>query len=56
MILGGVIINKNKIELIGKITSLSYERQDINGKKFMFFDLVQNDKLIHILVNIIKLN
>ncbi len=45
MILGGVIINKNKIELIGKITSLSYERQDINGKKFMFFDLVQNDKL-----------
>lgn len=38
-------INRNKIELIGKITSLSYERKDINGKRFMFFDIVQNDKL-----------
>ena len=38
-------INKNKIELIGKITSLSYKRQDIKGKNFMFFDIVQNDKL-----------
>lgn len=38
-------INRNKIELIGKITSLSYERKDINGKRFMFFDIIQNDKL-----------
>ena len=38
-------INKNKIELIGKIASLSFERQDVTGKKFMFFDIVQNDKL-----------
>ena len=38
-------MNRNKIELIGKITSLSYERKDINGKRFMFFDIVQNDKL-----------
>ena len=38
-------INRNKIELIGKITSLSYERKDINGKRLMFFDIVQNDKL-----------
>jgi len=31
--------------LIGKITSLSYERIDIKGNKFRFFDIVQNDKL-----------
>lgn len=40
-----LIINKNKVELIGKITSLSYERVDIKGNKFRFFDIVQNDKL-----------
>lgn len=39
------IINKNNVELIGKITSLSYERVDIKGNKFRFFDIVQNDKL-----------
>ena len=33
------------MELIGKITSLSYERIDIKGNKFRFFDIVQNDKL-----------
>lgn len=40
-----LIINKNKIELIGKITSLSYEKLDSNGKKYMFFDIVQNSRL-----------
>lgn len=39
------MIHKNRIELIGKITSLSYERIDCNGKRFRFFDIVQNDKL-----------
>lgn len=38
-------VNKNKIELIGKITSLSYEQYDINNKKFIFFDIVQNNKI-----------
>lgn len=38
-------INKNHVELIGKITSLSYERVDKRGNKFRFFDIVQNDKL-----------
>ena len=38
-------INKNKIELIGKISSVSYIRTDINGKKFMFFDVVQKDRI-----------
>lgn len=39
-----LLINKNKIELIGKITDLSYEKQDINGKRFMFFDIIQKNK------------
>lgn len=38
-------VNKNKIELIGKITSLSKEFLDINNNKFMFFDIVQNNKI-----------
>jgi len=37
-----IIIEKNKVELIGKITSISYEKTDINGKRFMFFDVMQN--------------
>lgn len=36
-------IEKNKIEIIGKITSISYEKTDINGNKFMFFDVMQNE-------------
>ena len=36
-------IEKNKIEIIGKITSISSEKTDINGNKFMFFDLMQNE-------------
>ena len=40
-----ILDNKNKIELIGKITSLSYEYYDINKNKFMFFDIVQNNKI-----------
>ena len=35
-------IEKNKVELIGTITSIAYERKDINGNKFMFFDVMQN--------------
>lgn len=35
-------IEKNKVEIIGKITSISYEKTDINGNKFMFFDVMQN--------------
>ena len=36
-------VEKNKIEIIGKITSISYEKTDINGNKFMFFDVMQNE-------------
>ena len=36
-------IEKNKIEIIRKITSISYEKTDINGNKFMFFDVMQNE-------------
>ena len=36
-------IEKNKIEIIGKITSISYEKTDINGNKFMLFDVMQNE-------------
>ena len=57
-------IEKNKIEIIGKITSISYEKTDINGNKFMFFDVMQNgfykvklnEDLIRIYKNVIRLS
>ena len=42
---GGGNINKNKVELIGKITSISDIKIDINNNKFMFFDVVQNEMI-----------
>lgn len=57
-------IEKNKIEIIGKITSIFYEKTDINGNKFMFFDIMQNgfykvklnEDLIRIYKNVIRLS
>lgn len=57
-------IEKNKIEIIGKITSISYEKTDINGNKFMFFDVMQNgfykvklnEDLIRTYKNVIRLS
>lgn len=43
--IGGANINKNKVELIGKITSISDIKIDINDNKFMFFDIVQNEMI-----------
>ena len=43
--IGGGNIHKNKVELIGKITSISDIKIDINNNKFMFFDIVQNEMI-----------
>ena len=42
---GGCNIHKNKVELVGKITSISDIKIDINNNKFMFFDIVQNEMI-----------